>query len=283
VAEKGHKLLSSAADKAACSYLEHLIHQADLAANRLHDPDDTEALHDFRVAVRRSRSWLKAFNDGIGIDEKELRRLRTLARRTNAARDAEIALMWLERLGEGSRIEELAEDFGMRRDAAYMDSCDHIEAEWPMLSRKLSAEMEGHHDDGPEFASIVLEQTTTAHSKLAACLEHIHSVADIEAMHRARIAAKRLRYLLEPFRGVAGEVDHAVELLKRAQDDLGDFHDLHLLRELLPEGEETKVLADRIESEKQKLFKTIHQRYLGATENVFLQNLGDAVACLHME
>lgn len=282
MAERGKKLLSCAAAKAARSYLEHLIGQADRAAERLYDPDDAEALHDFRVAIRRSRSWLKAFNDHIGIEEKELRRLRTLARHTNGARDAEIALMWLGRLGEGSEIGKLVEDFEERRVAAYAESREHIEAEWPKLSRNLSAEAEGHHD-GPPFDGIVLEQATTAHSRLAASLEHIHSIADIEAVHRSRIAAKRLRYLLEPFRDMANEVDDAVELLKQVQDDLGDLHDLHLLLESLPSGKGAQELADRIEAEKQKLFKMIHQRYLGSIENNFLGLLGNAIACLHVD
>lgn len=282
MAERGKKLLSSAAGKAARSYLEHLIYQADTAAERLHDPDDAEALHDFRVAIRRSRSWLKAFNDHIGIDDKELRRLRTLARRTNAARDAEIALMWLGRMGEGSEIAKLVDEFELRRAAAYAQSRELIEVEWPKFSRKLSTEAENCHD-GPTFAGVVLEQATTAHSRLAASLEHIHSIADIEAAHRARIAAKRLRYLLEPFRDVAGQVDEAVELLKQVQDDFGDLHDLHLLLESLPSTTGAEALADRIEAEKQKLFKVIHKQYLGATENDFMGRLGDAIACLHVD
>jgi len=282
VAEKGKALLHSVAGKAARSYLEHLIRQADKAAKRLIDPDDAEALHDFRVAIRRSRSWLKAFNDWIGIDDKELRGLRTLARRTNAARDAEIALLWLERLGEEGEFSGLAGDFGRQRDAAYAECRAHIETEWPQLSQKLSAEMKGCHD-GPQFAGIVLEQATTAHSKLSASLEHIHSVADIEAVHRARIAAKRLRYLLEPFRDVAANLVDPVELLKQVQDDLGDLHDLHLLLESLPEGKGTKALGERIETEKQELFKAIHHRYLGSTESDFLEQLGNAIACLHAD
>ncbi|HXH73067.1 MAG TPA: CHAD domain-containing protein [Mariprofundaceae bacterium] len=279
-ADSGKHLLRTAAGRAARSYFEHLIRQADAACERLHDPADSEALHDFRVAIRRSRSWLKAFNDYVGIDEKELRRLRTLARRSNDARDAEIALMWLQRLGEGLDVAKQLEDFEQRRDRAYAEIRELVEAEWPKLSVKLSAEA-GYHHDGPPFSGIALEQATSAHSNLAACLEHVHRLADIEAIHRARIAAKRLRYLLEPFRDVVKEVDGAVELLKQVQDDFGDLHDLHLLLESLATGKGSKTLVDRIEGEKQERFKVIHHRYLGATENDFMGRLGDAIAYLH--
>ena len=287
MAGKGKKLLHCAAPEAARRYLEKLIHEADEAAGRLYDPDDSEALHDFRVAIRRSRSWLKAFNDYVGINTKEMHRLRTLARRTNSARDAEIGLMWLERLGEGSYVAKQLAAFEERRDAAYVEIRDLIESEWPKLSPKLVAEAEegqsDRHRDGPSFAGIMLEQATTAHSNLAASLEHVRSVADIEAAHRARIAAKRLRYLLEPFRDVAEEVDDAVGLLKQAQDDLGDLHDLHVLIESLPSGRGSKGLENRIEAEMQKLFKTIRHRYLGTTGSEILERLGNAVASLNAD
>jgi hypothetical protein len=53
---------------------------------------------------------------------------------------------------------------------------------------------------------------------------------DVEHAHRARIEGKRLRYLLEPLRGVPGlGAREAVRRLKALQDVLGELHDAHVL------------------------------------------------------
>ena len=59
---------------------------------------DVEALHDFRVAIRRLRSLLRAYQDltDAAIPRRLRRGLRALARATNASRDLEVKLAWLE-------------------------------------------------------------------------------------------------------------------------------------------------------------------------------------------
>ena len=53
-----------------------------------------------------------------------------------------------------------------------------------------------------------------------------------EPLHEARIAAKRLRYLLEAAREVDPLVPSALQALKAIQDLLGEFHDAEVLGEL---------------------------------------------------
>src|SRR5262245_39952375 len=59
---------------------------------------DEEGLHDLRVALRRLRSWLRAFRPEVNdtLRKKTRRGLRDLADATNAARDAEVGLKWIE-------------------------------------------------------------------------------------------------------------------------------------------------------------------------------------------
>ena len=56
---------------------------------------DREALHDFRVAVRRLRSVLRAYRRWLGraAARKARRRFRSLAATTNDGRDAEVQLI----------------------------------------------------------------------------------------------------------------------------------------------------------------------------------------------
>ena len=68
------------------------------ARDRLDHAGDDEALHDFRVAVRRLRSWLRAFHDVLDdtLSAKHERRLKRIARATGASRDLEVHITWVE-------------------------------------------------------------------------------------------------------------------------------------------------------------------------------------------
>ncbi|HEX7940304.1 MAG TPA: CHAD domain-containing protein, partial [Gemmatimonadaceae bacterium] len=54
--------------------------------------DDPDAVHDFRVAVRRLRSWLQLWGDELDpiISRKQRRRIRDLAHATGPARDLQV-------------------------------------------------------------------------------------------------------------------------------------------------------------------------------------------------
>ena len=56
-----------------------------------------DALHDFRVAVRRLRSWIRAFEPSLrdAVSRKQRRRLSEIADATGATRDATVHLAWL--------------------------------------------------------------------------------------------------------------------------------------------------------------------------------------------
>jgi hypothetical protein len=58
------------------------------------DPLDPEALHDFRVAIRRLRSCIRAYRTELqgSVSKQMQRRLRKLTLATNAGRDAEVHL-----------------------------------------------------------------------------------------------------------------------------------------------------------------------------------------------
>ncbi len=69
------------------------------ALRRLLAGKDDEALHDFRVGIRRLRSTLRAYRDYLIMPRSEreaLAELKAIARATNGARDGEITLIWLK-------------------------------------------------------------------------------------------------------------------------------------------------------------------------------------------
>lgn len=57
-----------------------LLDEANEAAPKVVAGDDDEALHDFRVAIRRLRSWTRAFGDELDdvVGKKSKRRLKAL-------------------------------------------------------------------------------------------------------------------------------------------------------------------------------------------------------------
>src|SRR4051812_36724399 len=81
--------------------LAHL-HDAASARGRLADPDDSQGLHDFRVAIRRLRSSLKAYQPEVRstVRKRTLRQLERVADATRESRDLEVHLDWLKDQGE---------------------------------------------------------------------------------------------------------------------------------------------------------------------------------------
>src|SRR6266550_3868884 len=63
------------------------------------DSAGDEALHDFRVAIRRVRSWMRAFQPWLRDDlpRKRMRSLSAIADATRSVRDAAVHLEWLRK------------------------------------------------------------------------------------------------------------------------------------------------------------------------------------------
>jgi len=73
-----------------------------------------------------------------------------------------------------------------------------------------------------------------------------------EAQHDLRIAAKRLRYLLEIFTECLGvEAEEARRAAKRLQSTLGDLHDCDLM---LPKVEPIPAVAAVVKQRRERLF-----------------------------
>ncbi len=219
------------------------------ARRQLVDGDRAEALHDFRVALRRLRSLLRSHRSAFSVEfpKKALRRLGALARDTNPGRDAEVQLAWLasfaEELKPAERAghRELARDLALRRDESYRKVEHEIVRDFAGIAETLGARLVGYQvavdlerpSRPPSFAAATRAALVRSGEELFDKLARIESVADEAAGHAARIAAKRLRYLAEPVAPWLGAAHPPVELLKGLQDLLGDLHDGQLLAGLV--------------------------------------------------
>ena len=223
-----------------------LGHLADAteARERLAEGKDDEALHDFRVALRRLRSWERAFRPYIRDDvgKKLRRRLGNLAQDTGASRDLEVHLAWLreqrrsvgrrQRPGVAWLLDKLTEQKESADAVLETDVEDRFNRLRDRLERRLSSYRErlqiradGHASPPAPVAGALAPRVRDAGAFLHAQLEAIRSLRDEDESHEARIAAKRLRYLLEPIGRLVPGADELVMRLKELQDVLGDLHD----------------------------------------------------------
>jgi CHAD domain-containing protein len=202
-------------------------------ADRIADPSDVAALHDFRVAVRRLRSTLQAWREPLGeaVRDKDLRRLRRVARATGDARDAEVLLAWIGRIARSLPAPQRAGAAWLQGRLAPLVRTPHLSvgldrfrAGAGTLARRL--ETKAVPRSSRTFAAALAPRVREQALAVKACLGRTGEDADL---HRARIEGKRLRYLLEPLRGTPGaDSGRSVNALKRLQDLLGDLNDARL-------------------------------------------------------
>lgn len=200
---------------------------------------DSEFLHDFRVAVRRSRSVLGEAK-GI-VDAEALARfaaeLKWLGQATGPTRDLDVFLLDTAAFGEGLPRER-RDDLGafttyleQRQRAAHdalvtdLDSPRYaalVESWSQFLAQPQLAE-----DDARLAPEVAGERIAAAHRRLVKRGRRIDGESEPERLHDLRKDAKRLRYLLECFGSLfpSDETGPIIKQLKGVQDVLGTFQD----------------------------------------------------------
>lgn len=295
-------ILARTADEATRRIALSFLDEAHAASARLDDPADAEALHDFRVAVRRLRSCVRAHRHHLdaAVDKKGRRALRNLQRGTGAARDAEVQLEWIEELGTNLSEDEVfgADWFRQRvertRARAEAGAVDEARRQHALVDDRLRTPIAtlttrlDRDDDDVRFGPVVGGLMRAHVAELAALLEDVEDEHDETPCHDARIACKRLRYLVEPLRRALPKAKNTVTRLKGLQDVLGDLHDMHVLRDLLTKRR-GKLLADAVEvpglealryrfaKHASSLFADLQEHWLGGLSDSLVREV-DALA-----
>ena len=210
------------------------------ALRQLERRGNEEALHAFRVAIRRLRSQLRAYRPWLGkaAGRKVRRGLRRLTRATNEARDADVALAWIAPLRPQLLREErpgfdwLRRRLAKRRKTANRSAASALGPQFADVARRLHKRMNGATIRAPDaYRDVFLELLAVHAGELRERLAAIAASQDDRDIHRARIQVKRLRYLIEPLRS---ELDDAarsvVKRLKKIQNLLGELHDMQVLQ-----------------------------------------------------
>ena len=213
---------------------------------------DTECLHDFRVAVRRSRSLLGQLRTQIAPRQAESagRVFGKLSRATNRQRDLDVMLLNFDFYRS-----LLPGQHRARLDPVYAAVVDQRQAALAATVRLLNSR-EYHQfvrawrgylgGAGPrrisgQGAGPVKDAAAASiwklYKRILAEGSAISAASPPEVLHALRKRCKTLRYLMEFFVSLYPEekLQKALKVMKRLQDNLGEYQDLYVHGTLLAE------------------------------------------------
>jgi CHAD domain-containing protein len=213
---------------------------------------DPEAVHQFRAALRRLRSWLRLWRSCVqdGIAPDAMRRLARLSRLAGEARDLEVQRAWLQtaRVRRCRPARACAQVMRRETTVAYARALRRLagalhEEGAPTIGGLRNALRDAvtrraagrwHRALAAEFA----KRLRVAGHHLPGTLRRVRRVGQVRRAHRARIVVKHTRYFLDTLCLVSSDARSAGAHLAKVQDRLGALHDAHVM---------TQRLADRRE------------------------------------
>jgi CHAD domain-containing protein len=215
--------------------LHRSLHRALRNHKRARKRLKTAPVHDFRVALRRCRSLAEGL---CAIDPDPVwRRLRKASKRQQRAlsdlRDIQVLTSWLKplRLTKGPVGHALALYFEKHERRARREAERSLKSfprkRWKRWLRRLPAGTELIRVSPRRQAQLVLEQLT----RIIDLHERWAKQASAEIWHELRVSVKRFRYMVESFLPAESEAWSAE--VQKAQDLLGEGHDLDVLHELV--------------------------------------------------
>jgi CHAD domain-containing protein len=204
---------------------------------------DTEFLHDFRVAVRRTRSLLgqikRVFRPEIVHHFSS--EFTWIGRLTGPPRDMDVLTLALrERREEFSAadMEGLIACLSQAQQQEY-DRLFHalgshryqqLLSDWKAFLEEAPESQPEARNAGEPLAEVVSKRAWRLSRRIARNAETISGHAAAERLHEVRIDAKKLRYLIDvtPTFYDEAALDLVLRALKKLQRVLGEFNDAHV-------------------------------------------------------
>jgi CHAD domain-containing protein len=222
---------------------------------------DTEFLHDFRVAVRRTRSAIKLLGAVLPADlvEHFKGEFKWLGDVTTPVRDLDVHLLGFDALTEQlvaaspEDLEPLRAFLAMRRAREFRRLAAALRGprfraitdDWRKALLEIR-DVDGPRRRRPSAVALALSTTGRSFRRIVAQGVAITADSPPESLHDLRKRAKELRYLLEFFAPLHDPVAYrkVVSDLKQLQDCLGEFQDSEVQRH------EIGALADAMLAER---------------------------------
>jgi CHAD domain-containing protein len=232
----------------------HLALLGVMAANEpgVRDNLDAEFLHDFRVAVRRTRSLLGQVRQVFSADVVAhfATEFSWLGRLTGPPRDIDVLVLTLRTRPQDLPLEDLAaltaalgraqqQEHARLVEALDSDRYRRLVSDWrAFLQQPAALESMAINATRP-LGQVIARRAWTLSRRLARTAKTVDEHTDPPRLHELRILAKKLRYLVDatPASEVAADRDRILGGLKKLQRALGDFNDAEMeARRLLDFG-----------------------------------------------
>lgn len=272
------------------------------------DPDQTKGVHDMRVATRRLRTAMRDFGGIIDefSDKDERKRITKIADDLGAVRDHDVAIAAFERLAAKAEsaeirngIDKLIETRREARGRAFeklkrVATANSLKKLRDQFSTRLdsAAGQPALFDPGSVKAAgrqVILASV----DRLALLGPGIFDPDNAKALHKLRIAAKRLRYAIELFAPCwDGAIDSYAAQLAKFQSHLGNVHDCDTwigdLRRTLSDGKGKKTaqsdeyqaaawLMSQFLRHRTRAYRSALKLWTGWEQGDFLNKLVDVV------
>ena len=239
------------ADEAAKIILSFLlqvirINQANIAKDL-----DTEFLHDFRVAVRRTRSALGQIKDvfPLKITERFKKNFADVGRLSNQMRDLDVYLLKKDAYKAmlppvlQNDIEPLFKYLQGERSKALQKVISGLRTkkhtkilnDWEDFLNEPRSNSETAVNSKLPIIYLAKKRIYSKYRSVVKAGNLILENTEDELLHALRIQCKKLRYLMEFFSSLfpPKKINRLIEQLKKLQNNLGDFNDLCVQEEYL--------------------------------------------------
>jgi CHAD domain-containing protein len=255
------------ADEATKVILRFLLRVIRVNAANIEKDIDTEFVHDFRVAVRRTRAALGQIRSVFPAEttERFKKDFAFVGQLTNELRDLDVCLLKEEAYKAKvapvlrNDIEPLFDYLRKKRSEAFQKVIRGLKSKrYATILKDWETFLDTSPQDSPSAANTGVSIITLARKRIlkkyrsaVKAGNRISESTDDKMLHVLRIHCKKLRYLMEFFASLfhPETINSLIEQLKRLQDNLGDFNDLRVQEEYLL-NVATQLPANRGQSEK---------------------------------
>ncbi len=282
-------------DEAMKTILRFLLRVIRINEPHIEKDLDTEFLHDFRVAIRRTRSALRRMKKVFPLDitARFRKDLSHVGKITNELRDLDVYLLNEEQykamLPESLRsdIDPLFDHLREKRSRAFQEVIQNmVSNDYSNILNSWEAFLNKSHRILPVAPDADIPVRDLARKKIYRKYRLIVKEGNMilgeikdEMLHDLRIHCKELRYLLEFFESIfpRRKILVFVKQLKKLQDMLGAFNDFgvqekylaEVARELSATGQQTErtvaaigMLVELMDREKQKVKEAFSNTFM---------------------
>lgn len=254
-------------DEAAKCILSDLLESMVRNEQGIIDDVDSEFLHDFRVAVRRSRTALTQVKGVFpkAVLERFLGQFAWLGQLTTPTRDLDVYLLQFDEY-RNALPPEVRDDLSPLREFLLrhrtQEQQELVKGLRSMRYRRLVQAWRGFlsspaprhsplHNATRPVENVAGHRIWKMFKRVVHEGEQISDSSPDEALHELRKSCKKLRYLMEFFQSLypADQIKRSIKALKSLQDNLGEFQDLSVQMQTLRHFAEQMVSEGEVPSE----------------------------------